>query len=153
MKKILWLFLFLSSNSLKATNFEQLRECYFLADKSKVDFDRFVALVKKEKDNDNPVLQCYKGIAIMMKSNYIFNPISKLKNFNKGKIIVEKLVVDNNRNLEIRFLRFCAQTHCPQIVGYNNNIKEDKIFILQNLDIEKDQDLKNKIKLYLSQSK
>ena len=95
----------------------------------------------------------YKGAGIMIGANYVFNPISKLSRFNKGKKLIEQAIEKEPKNLELRYLRLTLQTNLPKFLGYSNSINKDKGYIISQLEVTKDLDLRNRILAYLVSSK
>ena len=62
--------------------------------------------------------------------------------------MLDKAVELENNNLEIRFLRYISQKKIPKILGYNQNLKEDEIFLRKNYSKSKDAALVKEIKKY-----
>ena len=83
-----------------------------------------------------------------LKAKDYFNPINKLEAFNKGKKLLEELLVSYPNNFELHFLRLTIQDHSPTFLGYNDKVKQDESFIRNQLDMLKDSDLKQRILLY-----
>lgn len=150
---IVIIILFLSISEVKAIDIFTMREIYFKASINKRNYERFAQVTSQISLQDSPVLRCYKGVSIVMKSNYVLNPYEKFSYFKKGKSIIEQAVQDEPHNIEIRFLRFCVQNKCPIILGYKHDLENDKKFILSKLNSEKDSDLVQKIKQYLTHVK
>ncbi|PWU00331.1 MAG: hypothetical protein C5B52_09160 [Bacteroidetes bacterium] len=65
-------------------------------------------------------------------ANHVINPFSKLKTFNDGISNIEKAVGKDPSNVEVRFVRLSVQKNCPRILGYHNNVNEDRVFLLAN---------------------
>lgn len=76
----------------------------------------------------------YLGAFQTIWANHVLNPFGKLKTFNKGKANIELAVKNEDSNAEIRFIRLSVQKNCPGFLGYNDNIKTDKLFLKNNLD-------------------
>lgn len=81
----------------------------------------------------------YYAAAEMTSAQYKINPASKISAFNSGKKILETAVKKDPANIEIRYIRFTIQSNAPSFLGYNKAVKEDRSYILNNL-----QDLKSK---------
>ena len=99
-------------------------------------------------DSTKAVFQAYYGSASMMMAKHVYNPFNKLDYFNKGKDILENAIQKEPKNTEAIVLRYLAQSKIPAFLGYNNNMNEDKKFILYSLSKFKDQELK-KYLIYL----
>jgi len=63
-----------------------------------------------------------------MMAEYVFSPISKLKNFNRGKKILEASILESN-NVENVYLRLLIQLNIPGILNYHDNIDADIDFL------------------------
>lgn len=91
-----------------------------------------IAILAPYKENENPLLYGYKAGATMMMAKHVFNPISKLNYFNKGKKMLNDAITAQPKNVELRVLRFLAQSNTPSFLGYNDAINSDERFILSN---------------------
>lgn len=101
---------------------------------------------------ESTLISSYKGANIMIGANYVFNPISKLSKFNKGKKFIEHAVENEPNNVEIRYIRFTIQTNLPKFLGYSSYINRDKEFIINQLGLISDGDLRSRIVAYLLSS-
>lgn len=66
-------------------------------------------------------------------AKHIGNPFKKVGQFKEGKKYLEELIKENPNHIEARFIRWSVQVHAPSFLGYNNNIIEDKNFLVKNL--------------------
>jgi len=82
-----------------------------------------------EEKELSAVHQAYLGGYQTIWANHVFNPIQKLKTFNKGKKNIDEAVRKDPKNIDIRFVRLSVQLNCPKFLGYDEHIKEDKQFI------------------------
>lgn len=131
----------------------EVRSLFEASEHSKTAANQLLKLLSVVNHNSPPILICYKGAAEMMQAKYGFNPVNKFIRFKTGKKLIEDAVKKEPENLEIRFLRFTIQTNLPAFLNYNNDIKEDRAYLLANLKTAKDQKLKQDILNYLSKSK
>ena len=113
---------------------------------------QLIEILKPYNENSNPLLYGYRASATMMMANHVFNPFSKLSYFNKGKNMMEKAIAAASKNVELRFLRFAAQTKIPSFLGYKEAIKEDKKFLLSALTQVNDTGLKKIMVAFLKES-
>lgn len=88
-----------------------------------------LAFIKKYKETKNTSVLAYVYAVEMKQAEYAFNPISKLKIFNKTKKKLDKLILANPNNIDVRYIRLVLQEQTPSILGYKDNIKEDKEFL------------------------
>lgn len=130
-----------------------LRKLYYEASVKKDSAKRFMDIMNKLEVESDPLLLCYKGMANLIQANYSFNPYNKLSYFNKGKEMLEKSIKEDPQNIEIRFMRFCVQTNAPFFLEYSANVNTDKAIILREWNEIQDKDLKEKIKIYMLESK
>lgn len=89
-------------------------------------------MIKKLKNYEDPVQQAYLGAFQTIWAKHTINPFEKLKTFNTGKANIEKSVALNPSDTEIRLIRLSIQMNAPGFLGYKDNVKEDKKFILDN---------------------
>ena len=143
--KVCLLLLFLKINSI---NIIEIRNLHEIAANDKVANKKLITLLAPVK-NDDALLTGYKGAAIMMEANHVFNPITKLSRFKKGKGLIENAIKKDISNLELRYIRLTIQTNVPSFLGYSNAIEADKKIIIQQLSELKDKDLRNRIVNYL----
>ncbi|SKB34075.1 hypothetical protein [Daejeonella lutea] len=103
-------------------------------------------------EKNNPLLLGYKGGANMLMAKYVINPFSKLSYFKKGKGMLEKAIQADNKNVELRFLRYTIQNNVPSFLGYNDHMTADKSFLTQSISNVRDPELKKIITSYLKQN-
>ena len=65
----------------------------------------------------------------MKQAQYKTFPWSKLSVFNKEKNKLNQLIKVYPNNIHLRYIRLVIQESTPKILGYNKNIKEDKLFL------------------------
>ena len=117
------------SNS-NALSLEVVRSNYQLALKDK---DICLSMIEQLENNpESNVHLAYLGAFQTIWANHIFNPISKLNAFNKGKKNIDKAVNLSPNDVEIIFIRHSVQKNCPGFLGYNDNLKEDEKFLAKN---------------------
>ena len=113
----------------------------------------------KNFDTENrPLLIGFKAMSEFMLCNHVSNVFSKLNHFNTGKKLLEDAIKKEQKNPELIYFRFITQTNVPSLLGYSNNIKDDKEFLIKYVkdnfsNANKDVDLYNRIKKYLLQCK
>lgn len=106
-----------------------------------------------EKEADTPVEKGYEAAFHMFMAKHTSNPIKKMSYFNGGKKLLEKQITNNPNNVELRFIRLCIQYYVPGYLGYNSNVEEDKIFVMNNLYKMPDENTKDVIYNYLKGAK
>lgn len=130
-----------------------LRKLYYEAAENKTAVKKLSVLLTKVNDNSDAILIGYKGATEMMEAKYAFNPVTKLSRFNKGKNYLEKAIKKDQKNIELRFIRFSIQTNLPSFLGYNDHLKIDKEALINAVVKIDDKQLKNNIIDYLIVSK
>ncbi|MDH0660661.1 MULTISPECIES: hypothetical protein [unclassified Empedobacter] len=74
----------------------------------------------------------YLGAYQTIWANHVFNPLSKLATFRKGKNNIELAISKEPENVEMRYIRFSVQKNAPSFLRYNSHLKEDKDFLVKN---------------------
>ncbi len=113
---------------------------------------QLITMLYSFNEQNNAVLAGYKACATMMNANYVTNPISKWSHFTEGKTLLEKAINADKTNIELRFLRFAAQSNAPSFLNYNTSINDDKKYLLKEMVNVKDEDLKKLIREVLLRS-
>src|SRR5690554_4220546 len=123
---------------------EEIRTLYEQAAVEKTACEKLIASLNMDVET-NPLLFGYKGSATMMMAQHVSNSFNKLSHFHKGKNMLENAINADRENMELRFLRFAAQTNAPAMLGYRGDIEEDKKLILDGLSASNDLALKKLI--------
>lgn len=131
---------------------EKVRTLYQKAVSDEKDCKELITLLKPYNVDNNPLFSGYKAGATMMMAKYSFSPFSKLSYFKKGKKLLEKAIAADQNNIELRFLRFGAQTNTPSFLAYNDNIETDKSFLLESIAYVTDISLRKIIIKFLRNS-
>ncbi|MCB0803172.1 MAG: hypothetical protein KDB74_08735 [Flavobacteriales bacterium] len=126
-----------------------LRNQFYAASEEKIDLNHFASFIDELKDSDNPTIQAYRAMLYMLQAKESWNPIKKFSHFNQGKNLLDKLISENQNNIELRFLRLCIQINLPSFLNYDNK-DIDTMYLLKNLSKLKDQDLLNRINIFLN---
>lgn len=130
-----------------------LRSLYYQAVTDESSFTKLSKLLVSVDTKSPPVLVCYKGATEMIAAKYAINPFLKLGKFKKGRLLIEQAIKRDAEDVEMRFLRFSIQTNLPAFLGYGHKIKDDKDFLINEINDITDQSLKNNVISYLSSSK
>lgn len=136
----------------KSVDINEVRTLYQKAATSENACRAMVELLS-EFDEKNPLFLGYKASGTMMMAKYVINPFSKMSYFRKGKNMLEKAIEMDESCLELRFLRFTAQTNIPSFLGYHDWIENDKAFILKGFTSVTDIKLKQFVFPMLWESK
>lgn len=151
MIRILIFFLMLSSHvSAQELNLLKIRKEYSLAvkDEEICENNLNILRAKAKATTDKGYLAVYE----MVYAKHMGNPLRKIGQFKKGKNLLEGLIKQEPRNVELRFIRWSVQTHAPSILNYSDNIKDDKSFIIDHLYSIQHRDVKEIIYKYIKGS-
>ena len=130
---IISLLLYLTNSQAQELNLSELRELYIEASFEEDKANKLYELTKNSSIESGYKKFTYHAIAILLQSKFAINPIDKLKLFVEGKEQLEKVISQYNKDIELRFLRFCVQDGTPAILDYKLNIEEDSQFIKNNI--------------------
>lgn len=95
-----------------------------------------------------PIYEAFWAVGNFFMAKHAVNPISKYSYFNRGKKLLEDAVKKEPNSIEIRMMRYISQEKTPKFLGYNENMKSDKEFILKNYKNSDDENLVSFIKKY-----
>lgn len=92
--------------------------------------DRLVDLTKNESSGIK-IAYHYTGVALQAKHSWnLVTKMSKAKEAAKG---LNKAVLKDKSNVEIRFLRFSFEANVPSVVGLTKHLAADKKVILKKI--------------------
>ena len=126
------LFVTLMLNAQDKNDLELIRTS-FQKIKSEDDVNSILAFQIETSDRSEVnIVEAYKGAAQCMMANYVFSSLSKLKNFNEGKKILEASISEN-KAVENVYLRLLIQLNVPKILSYYRDVDEDIRFLEEHL--------------------
>ena len=82
---------------------------------------------------DEGILIAYKAGAHALKAKYSANPINKIRHIKKAQHYFSEAVQRDNKNLEIRFMRYAVEVQTPRGLGLSHHVAEDKAMLLEGL--------------------
>ena len=126
---LLTLVLFLS---IPSNEINEIRLAFKDASKNEENARAFYDLVKSEKYSDEVLYTAYNGASEVILSKYIDGSMEKLKYFKQGAKKIDKAVDQDEMNIEVRFVRLVIQVNTPEFLNYNENIDEDKEYLLNH---------------------
>ncbi|PHR44589.1 MAG: hypothetical protein COA32_14430 [Fluviicola sp.] len=126
---LLTLVLFLS---IPSNEINEIRLAFKDASKNEENARAFYDLVKSEKYSDEVLYTAYNGASEVILSKYIDGSMEKLKYFKQGAKKIDKAVDQDEMNIEVRFVRLVIQMNTPEFLNYNENIDEDKEYLLNH---------------------
>lgn len=132
--------------SLAADNFlAEIRNLYEQAAENEKSCEALLKSLEPYNENNNPLYAGYKAAGTMLMAKYVFSPFSKLNYFKKGRVLLEKAISKDDKNIELRFIRYTIQLHAPGFLNYKAEVSKDKTFLIESTEHIKDVQLKNNI--------
>lgn len=127
---------------------EEIRHQFYL---TTLDYKHAFSLIEQLNQVPQPsaLEMAYKAAteAILAKPGWnIFKKMHHLKNSRK---YFRMAVTEDERDLEIRFLRLAVEHHIPKYLGYSKNIDGDKQVIMDNIDLFRMKELPQEITNYI----
>lgn len=155
MKKIILLLVFVSLqiSAFCQVTIDEARKIYTESMDNKTTCEAAYAKFASVKNSGNPLLTGYKGAVSVAMSKHGKAAKEKLAYFNEGKKLIESSILEDNKNVELRFIRFTIQTNVPPALKYNKEIANDKKYIIDNLASVKNSGVRSRIKEYMLQYK
>jgi hypothetical protein len=111
-------------------NMKELRETLRTASDTKANSTKLFEKVGGYSGED-AVLISYKAAAHAIKAKFATNPLKKLKFIKASARIFEEAVQRNNKDLEIRFVRYAVETQTPAKIKLSKHVEEDKNMLMQ----------------------
>lgn len=93
----------------------------------------------------------YKAASQVLMAKYEGGLVKKMRYFNRGTDLLEKVIDKAPNNYEARLIRLNIQDNVPWITGYTGDIDDDKAFLIKNYT-KQDAALKAFAKKYILQS-
>lgn len=98
-----------------------------------------------------PVIKAYEGVAEALLAKTVWNPFTKIDYLKTSRDKLNEAVMDSPGNIEIRFLRFSTQYYLPSILGFSDNMQEDKEAIMENLEFLNQNELEDELLQFIIQ--
>ena len=117
--------------SFKNSDLNEVRASYSKAVLDKKLCEKMIEELELSKQK-SAIALAYLGAYQTIWANHVFNPLSKLATFKKGKNNIELAISKEPENVEIRYIRFSVQKNAPSFLRYNSHLKEDRDFLVKN---------------------
>lgn len=117
--------------SFKNSDLNEVRTSYNKAVLDKKLCKKMIEELELSKEK-SVIALAYLGAYQTIWANHVFNPLSKLATFKKGKNNIELAISKEPENVEIRYIRFSVQKNAPSFLRYNSHLKEDRDFLVKN---------------------
>ncbi|MCD8540734.1 MAG: hypothetical protein LRY55_13900 [Leadbetterella sp.] len=129
MRKLLLLILLGLGLSVQAQDIALLRKEFVSASASASSAEKFLQTTAKISAASKPLLQAYKGAALVIWGKYVKGIDDKKKMAREGITLLESAVAKNPDHIEIRTLRLSIQENSPKVLKYKGKIEEDRAFV------------------------
>lgn len=101
------------------------------------------------KEAAKNILMGYHGAIKIVSAKYVDYPKDKYQKFTSGKMLLEKAILLEPDEIELRFLRYSVQLNVPVFLNYSSFKSADREFLLNKIKNIKDADLSKRIKTFL----
>jgi len=129
---------------------EKMRALYLQAGVSERACKELLAFAKANETTADVLTTGYRGAASMIMAKFAGNPFSKISWFRQGRTMLEKAIRASGGCPELRYLRYCVQTHCPRFLGYHRDIESDRACLQLAMTGGADGELKEMIRAALT---
>ena len=109
---------------------------YFKNTKGVHEIKKIINVSKKKMDD--PVVLAYNYTGKLMLLDYSNNPFEKYKVFKTKTKQIDSIISVNQKNIEIRLLRYVLQKNSPYFLRYKSDLNNDLMYIKSNLHKEKE---------------
>ena len=148
MKKIIIFILLANINYVFSQDVKHIRELYLTSYSNKSTCDSLSSYLNLF-DKKNNTIDAYIGANNLLISKFSKNIVKKFKYFEEGKKLIEQAIKNDPKNIEIIFIRYLNQINCPWFLNYNQNLVEDRDFLIKNFNLINDPYFKNIIQKIL----
>ena len=118
-----------------------IRQLYQKAASSEVACRDLLAMTDGNSGERDAYKLGYRGAAAMMMARFVFNPVSKLAWFRRGREWLDMAIRMDIEAAELRYLRYCVQISCPRFLGYHGEAGADRRYLLGAVDSLTDREL------------
>lgn len=136
----------------QAQDIARLRKEFVSASASAEAAEKFLQTTENISTGSRPILQAYKGAALVIGGKYAKGIEDKKKLAREGISLLESAVAKDPGHIEIRTLRLSIQENSPKILKYKSKIEEDRTFITRRFEELPEGELKAFVAGYLKES-
>ena len=148
MKKIIIFILLANINYVFSQDVKHLRKLYLTSYNNKSTCDSLSSYLNLFNKKNNTI-DAYIGANNLLISKFSKNIVKKFKYFEEGKKLIEQAIKNDPKNIEIIFIRYLNQINSPWFLNYNQNLGEDRDFLIKNFNLINDPYFKNVIQKIL----
>lgn len=84
-------------------------------------------------DGQDALIKGYQAASEAVMTKYVWNPYSKLKHLKTAAAMFEEAVKLNEKQPEVRFLRFTVEHYVPRYLNLSAHVEEDKKIVIASL--------------------
>ena len=81
----------------------------------------------------HPMVDGYQAVAHLMMADEAWNPVDKLRLFNRWKPVLEGAILSLPNNPDLALLRLGVQAHVPVILDYRSDMERDQEIVAEAL--------------------
>ncbi|WP_367915433.1 hypothetical protein [Leadbetterella sp. DM7] len=140
------------SFGVQAQEVARLRKEFVAASASEAGAEKFLRTTEKISASSKPLLQAYRGAALLIGGKYAKKIEDKKKLAREGIHMLEWAVAKDPDHVEIRTLRLSIQENSPKILKYKDKIEEDRAFVTRHFEGLPEGELKDFVGGYLRNS-
>lgn len=101
------------------------------------DEQKELAFIKAYKNHKTADIQAYVIALEMKRAKYKTFPWVQLKIFYRSKNDLDRMLSKYPENIHLRYIRYVVQSKTPAILGYKDHIKEDRAFLMEQINTKK----------------
>jgi hypothetical protein len=131
----------------------ELNEVRNFFNRSPFEKEKCDSLISAVEGKTDFLMLGYAAAGKMMSTKHMVNPFARMKPFNQGKDMLDKIIAENPAEPELRFLRYTFQQQVPRFLGYYRNIEEDRNLLSTYIKSNPDSDLTKHMMVYLLDTK
>lgn len=124
------LFFFCTIIARAQINLDEIRSNYTIALFEKSICIKMIKVLSTQKSQ--AIYLGYLGGFQTIMAKHYSNPFSKLKTFNQGKANIESAILKDNKDVELKYIRYSVQKNAPRILGYFDNLEMDRKCLEEN---------------------
>jgi hypothetical protein len=107
----------------------RIKQAMVLAvENSRITDSLYADLIKRKAPS--ALILAYTGTLEALKAKHSWNPYQKISYVARSQKTLQKAVIADPENLEIRFMRFSTQHYTPAFLGYSKEIELDRKMII-----------------------
>lgn len=81
----------------------------------------------------DPLVKAYQAASEAVMAKYVWNPYTKLKHLQTASAMFQEAVKRDEKQPEIRFLRFTVEHYVPRYLHLSEHVAEDKRIVINSL--------------------